>query len=386
MYTAERQLALPYLKNIAGPLIEQWFLLHHRIVRVITNHASFANDVRSFLYYAELLAERTYASPAQLPAAIPVDLLWQAGERLYRPVALTCYLLASRPGDPFPPSSLETKPAAAEWDSISGVEGPLRARWKNGDLCFREYQAFPGVTSRILSLVHPQDLYSTIFIEQSEQCASWFVMRFVFYMALGAMFGYDGYEIVHAAAIAYDGAGVLIVGSPGSGKSTLVLSCLRLGMQLLADDVLFLAKDDNQVYAYAFPEDIGVRQGSLALLEGHDCMQRLAQDERSKLYVDVQQFFRRQVISSVPVRVLLFVHAQDRGDEFRALPLTSAQAVSWLLQEYISRERAQESNVEAIFQLFNDIALQVPAYRLYLTPDVGENARQVHSLLVQHSY
>src|SRR6185312_7720875 len=98
MYTAERQLALPYLKDIADPLIEQWYLLHHRIVRVVTNHASLADDVRSFFYYAELLDERTYTSSAQIPAAIPVDLLWQAGERLYRPVALTCYLFASCPG------------------------------------------------------------------------------------------------------------------------------------------------------------------------------------------------------------------------------------------------------------------------------------------------
>src|SRR5437762_2918424 len=102
MYTAERQLALPYLKDIAGPLIEQWYLLHHRIVRVVTNHASLADDVRHFFYYAELLAEHIYDSSAQLPVAIPVDLLWQTGERLYRPVALTCYLFASRPGDPFP--------------------------------------------------------------------------------------------------------------------------------------------------------------------------------------------------------------------------------------------------------------------------------------------
>src|SRR5439155_10414917 len=124
---------------------------------------------------------------------------------------------------------------------------------------------------------------------------------------------------------------------------------------------------------------------SLALLEGHDYMQRLAEDERSKRYVDVQQFFRQQVISSAPARVLLFVHPQDRGDEFCAEPLTPAQAVSWLIEEYISRERAQDSNVEDTFQLFNDIALQVPAYRLHLTPDVEGNASQVRSLLAQHS-
>lgn len=383
MYTAERQVALPYLEHVAGPLVEQWFLLHHRIVRVVSNHAHLSDAVRSFFYYAELLAEYTYDSSAQLPVAIPEELLWQAGERLYRPVALTCYLFAARPGEAFLPPSIEAASDPVEWETISGVEGPLCARWQNNHLRFRAYQAFPGVTSRILSALHRKDLYASIFIEHIEQCTAWFVMRFVFYMAVGAMFGYDGYEIVHAAAVAHAGAGALIVGSPESGKSTLVLSCLRISMQHLADDVLFLAKDAGEIHAYAFPEDIGVRQGSLALLAGHNCMQQLAADERSKRYVDVQQFFRQQVISSAPVRVLLFVQAQDRCEQFRAELLTPVQAVSWLMQEYISYERARDDDVEDVFQLFNDMAFQAPAYRLYLTPDVQENALQVRTLVTK---
>ena len=56
MYTAERQRAQPYLDQVTGPLIEQWYLLHHRMVRVVTNHRALGDEVRHFLYYAELLA------------------------------------------------------------------------------------------------------------------------------------------------------------------------------------------------------------------------------------------------------------------------------------------------------------------------------------------
>jgi hypothetical protein len=34
MFTAERQRAQPYLDKVTGQLIEQWHLLHHRIVRM----------------------------------------------------------------------------------------------------------------------------------------------------------------------------------------------------------------------------------------------------------------------------------------------------------------------------------------------------------------
>ncbi len=386
MYAAERQRAQPYLDKISGPLYEQWYLLHHRMIRIVTNNLVLAEQVRNFLYYAELLAEYSYEAASQLPTDIPIDLLWQAGQRLYRPVAFTCYLFETLPGEEFPPAPAEPKPDDVAWEGITGVDGPLRARWKHGSLRFRKYQAFPGVSSRISSVLDKTDLCATLYVEHVSQCASWFIMRFVFYMLIGAMFGCDGYEIVHAAALALNGAGALIVGSPGSGKSTLVLSCLHLaGVSHLADDVLFLAKDEGVVHVYAFPEDIGVRQGTSELLGHYDFMRNLEHDARQKRVVAVQQYFRGQVVSSCQVRVMFFVHASQRDANFCAEKMSQAQAVSCMMQEYISQQKAQEGEADYMFDIFSDMAAQAPAYRLWLTPDVAVNAAQVRSLLLQHS-
>lgn len=381
MYTAERQRAQPYLEQVTGPLYEQWYLVHHRMVRVVTNHQGLTDTVRHFLYYAELLAEYTYQHPSKLPIDIPMELLWQAGSGLYKPVALTCYLFQTPSGEAFPPASVASKPENSTWEEITGVEGPLRARWADGLLRFREYQPYPGVCSRIISVLHKKDLYATIYIEDVEKSASWFLMRFVFYMVLGAMLGYDGYEIVHAAAVADNGAGILIAGSPGSGKSTLVLSCLQAGMCHLADDVLFLAKDDGLVHVYSFPEDIGVRKGTAELLSQYEFIQTLSQDEREKRVVDVQRYFRQQVISSCSVRLIVFLHTKNRSETFRAEPLPSAQAVSLLMQEYISHQKAKEGEADHMFDIFSDMAAQAPSYRLWLSPDTRENAEQLRALL-----
>ena len=386
MYTAERQRAQPYLEKISGPLYERWYLLHHRMLRIVTNRTTLAEQVKQFLYYAELLAEYTYDSSSQLPTDIPIDLLWQVGERLHRPVALTCYLFETIPGEPFPPPPAEAKPDDAIWEDITGVEGPLRARWKRGSQRFREYQAFPGVSSRITSVLDKADLWATLYVEDVSKCAPWFVMRFVFYMLIGAMFGCDGFEIVHAAAIALDDTGALIVGSPGSGKSTLVLSCLQLaGMSHLADDVLFLAKDEGVIHVYSFPEDIGVRAGSSELLGQYEFMQTLLKDEREKRFVTIQQYFRNQVVNSRPVHLMLFVHGLHRAPEFRAEPLSPALAVSWLMHEYISQQKAQEGDADYMFDIFSDMASQAVSYRLWLTPDPQVNANQVRALLQQHA-
>ncbi|MHB8598538.1 MAG: hypothetical protein ACYDER_17210 [Ktedonobacteraceae bacterium] len=384
MFTAERQREQPYLDRIPGPVFEQWYLLHHRMIRIVTNSPVLAEQVRHFLYYAELLAEYTYEQPTQLPVEIPIDLLWQVGERLYKPIALTCYLFATQPGEAFPPAPAEAKPDDVIWEEITGVDGPLRARWKRGSQRFREYQPCPGVSSRIVSVLDKVDLFATLYVEDVARCAPWFIMRFVFYMVIGAMFGCDGFEIVHAAAIAQDDAGILIVGSPGSGKSTLVLSCLKAGMVHLADDVLFLAKDDGLVHIYSFPEDIGVREGAFNVLGEYDFMQTLSQDSRQKRFVDIQQYFDGQVVGACPARLMIFLHALNRGPEFKAERMTPAQAVTWLMQEYISHQKAQDGEAEYMFDIFSDTANQVTSYRVVLSPDPQENARQVRALLMQH--
>src|SRR5438128_5366884 len=144
MYTAERQRAHPYLDHITGPVYEQWYLLHHRMVRIVTNQPLLTQYVRHFLYYAELCAEYTYEQAAQLPVGIPEDLLWQVGERLHRPAALPCYLFETSAGEAFPPAPAEEKPGDIQWEEVTGVEGPLRGRWKRGALRFREFQAYPS--------------------------------------------------------------------------------------------------------------------------------------------------------------------------------------------------------------------------------------------------
>lgn len=382
MYTAERQRAQPYLNTIHEPLFEQWYLLHHRMVRIVTNRSVLAEQVRRFLYYADFLAEYTYDDPVQLPTDIPVDLMWEAGERLHRPIALTCYLFETRPGETFPPAPAEPKPASTEWEYITGVDGPLRGRWKSGSMRYREYKAYPGVTSRISSALDKTNLCASIYIEDLSKCTSWFIMRFVFYMVIGAMFGCDGFEIVHGAAIAFGEAGALIIGAPGSGKSTLVLSCLQLtGMSHLADDVLFIAREDDVVHAYAFPEDIGIREGSRALLGEFDFMQSLPDDQRQKRFINIQQYFRDQIAGSCPVRAIFFLHEVNRCPTFTAKPLTPAESVAWLMQEFISQQKAKDEEAAFMLSIFSDMASQAASYALCLTPDAHENARRVCELI-----
>lgn len=57
--------------------------------------------------------------------------------------------------------------------------------------------------------------------------------------------------MLHACAFAYEGAGCLVLGEAGSGKSTFLAKALLHGAQLIADDQVLLHADGAQLIARA---------------------------------------------------------------------------------------------------------------------------------------
>jgi hypothetical protein len=77
---------------------------------------------------------------------------------------------------------------------------------------------------------------------------------------------YWGFYPEHAACVAHDSVGCLLVGDSGSGKSTLTLSLVQHGWHYLADDALLLRGGRDAVEAMAI---LASRLGCAALGYGH---------------------------------------------------------------------------------------------------------------------
>jgi hypothetical protein len=63
--------------------------------------------------------------------------------------------------------------------------------------------------------------------------------------------------VLHAAAVARDGAGLLLPGSPGRGKSTLAAALVRAGFGYLTDEAAAVDLDSLRVSPYPKPLSLG---------------------------------------------------------------------------------------------------------------------------------
>ncbi|MDR3474667.1 MAG: hypothetical protein P4M09_23710 [Devosia sp.] len=70
-----------------------------------------------------------------------------------------------------------------------------------------------------------------------------------FRIALSWLLNRHGMQMVHGAAVAVDGRGVLLAGAGGAGKSTTALACALSGMGYLGDDYCAVDPADCSVHA-----------------------------------------------------------------------------------------------------------------------------------------
>lgn len=60
-------------------------------------------------------------------------------------------------------------------------------------------------------------------------------------------------EIIHASCVAWNGAGVLILGASGAGKSGLALQLMAYGAGLVSDDRVVVQRSGDEVHADSPP-------------------------------------------------------------------------------------------------------------------------------------
>jgi hypothetical protein len=154
---------------------------------------------------------------------------------------------------------------------------------------------------------------------------------------------------LHAGAAAYQGSSVMILGSWGRGKSTLVTTLYANGWTYLSDDVVPL--DPNSGSAFPFPLTPMVRE---------DPGEELPAESVSELRKTTVLLLPERVSRNpVPIRTVVFP-VYRCGGHTELLPCSPATAALELLQNCLNFPSHREAAVRNVC----DLVRKVPAFRL----------------------
>jgi hypothetical protein len=72
------------------------------------------------------------------------------------------------------------------------------------------------------------------------------------------LLAWQGHYVLHAAAVRREGAGYLVLGESGQGKSTLALAALEHGWDVLADDLVSVSETGGEVVLRGVPKPLAL--------------------------------------------------------------------------------------------------------------------------------
>lgn len=196
-------------------------------------------------------------------------------------------------------------------------------------------------------------------------------------LLLSHWLGRRGRFLVHAAAVAQAGAGVLILGPGGAGKSSTALACLDSGMEYAADDHCLVC-DDTEPFVHSL-----FGTGKLALADlPHFPRLVPACENQGRPDAEKSVFFFKAGASTrlslgFPLRAILMAKITDSSrTTLRRMPEAAAfKALAPSCALHFPAARA------SALKCFNALVRKLPAYQLELGSERQSAPAAIRNLL-----
>lgn len=189
---------------------------------------------------------------------------------------------------------------------------------------------------------------------------------------LGAVMGVILHQrdllVMHASAVAIQGAAVLFMGDKRWGKSTMAAALHAQGHSLIADDVVALEISDSQPIRVrpAFPQIKLWPDAVAGLGQDPDQVPRLAAPFEKRNHL-LDKGFMADILPLEQIYVL------GQGEQIEIVPLSAQEMIRHLLRNsYVARfgQELLQPNGAAHFQRLTTLAQQVPLNRLLRPADL----------------
>lgn len=164
---------------------------------------------------------------------------------------------------------------------------------------------------------------------------------------------------IHAGCVSLNGAGILLCGDSGAGKTTLSYACARAGWTYTTDDGSFLLHEGKQRLVAGNCRQVRFRPSAEQLfpeLRGRGIMDRAGAGKPS-VEVDTGGSSRIETSSTATVRHIVFLKRNVHTQELAVFP--SAVARLYMMQRVHCMPDAGPSRAEAIDHLLRVGALEL---------------------------
>ncbi|MFZ2519382.1 MAG: hypothetical protein WA089_11820 [Anaerolineae bacterium] len=182
-----------------------------------------------------------------------------------------------------------------------------------------------------------------------------------------------GFFLLHAAALAWQGQGVLITGPSGAGKTTTMLQCVRAGFRFVSDDATLLTRAaQGDILAVATLNTMHVTPRTVDFFpELAPFVNERADNGKATIFLPEVYPDSMSAVNSreavAPVRLLIVPSLQGpRDGTFE--PLSGRTVLSEALP--LSVDLQQPAAAAAHLDLLAQLVKQARCFRLHLPPDV----------------
>lgn len=188
-------------------------------------------------------------------------------------------------------------------------------------------------------------------------------------------------QVLHCGLVARRGAGVLLPGVSGTGKSTTAITAATQGLDFLGDDFIGLEhRDGREFLGHSLFATACLTRGTLERLPALRA-DAVADDVpgEEKPIVFVSELYPARMRSTVPLRALALVRIRQPRTEI--LPARRAEALRALAASTLHTVVPRPGR-EALERM-GALAEQVPAFWLHLGPDLEDIGPAIDRILSQ---
>ena len=196
--------------------------------------------------------------------------------------------------------------------------------------------------------------------------------------ALSAWLAGQGLQVMHAAAVAFGGRGVLLVGPGGAGKTTSALACALAGGDFLGDDLCLIDigdDPDEPARIHSLFATVKLNADSARRL-GAGEWARLGTTPRDKVVFRLPAFLRTVVSASIAAIVVLAPSDSGPAEASALRPAAATRALAATGHSLASGA----INPALWFAAVTRLARRVPAFRLPIGWDLGRLATGIRRI------